>query len=184
MAAASIGAHGLAADTRTFEKQRQRIGKQLGLARTGRRTESDQAIALLCLVPFDHLMSGMALALEFDSGVGEIATGGLAVETLRPHIHPGIQLGTRIAGMLHLQLTPDDARLFRGPAQCFADEFILRAKMPIKRHFVGESRVGDGIDADAADTVLAEKLQGSRDNTLPRRDAIFWSDCGDFIRSF
>ena len=184
MAAAAIGAHGLAADPRAFEQQRQRIGKELGFSCAGRRTERGQMVTLLGLVPLNHLMGGMTLALQFDGGIGEIAAGGLAVQTLRSHLHPGVQLGAWIAGMRRLKIAPDGAGLFGGAAQRLADEFVLRAEVPVERHLVGQSRVGDGIDANATDAVLAEKLRSGRDDTLPRRDTIFWNGYGDFIRSF
>lgn len=99
MTAAAGSAHGLAADARAFEQQRQSIGKKLGFACAGRRTERGQAITLFSLVPLDHFVGWMALALQLDGGIGEIAAGGLAVQTLRPHLHPGVQLGARIVGI-------------------------------------------------------------------------------------
>lgn len=135
-------------------------------------------------MPLDHFVGGMALALQLDGGIGKIATGGLTVQTLRPQLHPGVQLGARIAGIGRFQIAPDGTRLLGGAPQRLADQLVLRAKMPIERHLVGQSRVGNGIDANAADAALAEKLRGCRDDTLARGQAIFWNGCGDFIRSF
>ncbi|MBB4434329.1 hypothetical protein GGE18_004457 [Rhizobium esperanzae] len=135
-------------------------------------------------MPLDHFVGGMALTLQLDGGIGEIAAGGLAVQTLRPRLHPGVKLGARIAGIGRLQIAPDGTGPFGSAAQRLADQLVLRAKMPVERHLVGQSRVGDGIDADAADAALAEKLRCGRNNTLPGRDAIFGNDYGDFIRSF
>lgn len=173
MAATAGGAHRLATDARAFEQQRQRIGKKLRFARTGCRTERGQTIALFGLVPFDHFVGGMALPLELDGGVGEIAACRLAIQTLRPHLHPGVELGAGIAGMSGLQIAPDGIGLFGGAPQRLADKFVLRAEMPIERHLVGQGGIGDGIDADAADAALTKKLHGRRDDALPRRDAIF-----------
>lgn len=164
--------HGLAGDTCAFEQQRQRVGKKFGLTRTGGHAKSREPVALHGLMALDQFVRRMAFAFQFDGGIGEIATCGLAGQTVRPVFHPGKKLAARIARMGEFEVSPDFLSLFGGSAQSFAHELILGAKMTVERHLVGSSCIRDGIDADAANAALAEELRSRRDNTLPRGDSI------------
>ncbi len=116
MAGTATVRHGLASNARAFEQQRQRIGKKFRLARAGSHAKCRKTIALHRLVALDQLVRRMALALQFDGSIGEIATCGLAVQTVSPVLDPGKQLAARIAGMGGFKIAPDLLGLFGGAA--------------------------------------------------------------------
>jgi hypothetical protein len=55
-----------------------------------------------------------------------------------------------------------------GVAQAGHHQFVLRAEVAVHRHFVRPGRLGDRIDANAAEPVATEQLAGSADNAVPR----------------
>jgi len=172
MAGAAAIRHGLAGNTRTLKQQCQRIGEQFRLARTGSHTKGRKTVALHRLVTLDQLVRRMAFALQFDGSVGKIATGGLAVQTVSSVLDPGKQLAARVARVCGFEIAPDLLGFFGGAAQCLADQLILGAEMPVERHLVGGSRIRNGIDANASNAALTEKLRRCRDDTFPGRDSI------------
>ncbi|TCU33810.1 hypothetical protein EV129_11451 [Rhizobium azibense] len=184
MAAATVAAHRLPGDAGAFQKKCESVSKKLRLPSPGGGTEFFKALTLLCLMALDHLMGRVSLTLQFDRRVGKIATGRLPVETLGSPLNPGLELRARVAGMHRLEFTPYCLGLFAGATQRLANELVLRAEMPVKRHLVGERRICNRIDANAAYAMFAEKLGSRRDDAFPRGDFLVCQHAWDFMRSF
>ena len=112
-----------------------------------------QTVALPALEFLDHPQARMALFGQFDRGVGEIAAALVLGDESRRLLEKAIELADRIAGVGALDLGPDLFRLLALVVEIFEDQFVLRFEMTVERHLVGAGRLGDRLDADAANAV-------------------------------
>lgn len=158
MAGTAAIRYGLAGNARAFEKQRQRVGKKFRLACASGYAKSRKPVALHGLMTLDQLVRRMAFTLQLDGGIGEIATCGLAVQTVGPIFHPGKQLAARVAGMGGFKITPDFFSFVGSAAQCLTDQLILGTEVPVEGHLVRGGSIRNGIDTDATNAMLTEKL--------------------------
>ena len=114
------------------------------------RVKATEIVALFPVSDFDSINQGLTTAtVRIDT----------AAATLRERRIP---MGAR-------DIVPDTLRIGGAAAQIFGHEKVLRAEMPIKRHFVGGGGLRDFVDADGADAMAVEKLMRGGEYPLARR---------------
>jgi hypothetical protein len=79
-----------------------------------------------------------------------------------------MKLRERVIGMGGFKSIPDRLGVLRDLPQARNHQIVLRAEVTIQRHLVGASHVGDRIDTDRADPVLAKQIPGRADDALSR----------------
>jgi hypothetical protein len=109
----------------------------------------------------------MVLVRQLYGRIGEVAAPVLAAGEPGRDPHPAMKTRSRI-GKGCLELRPPSLRLLRLFAQAGGDQLVLRAEMPVERHFVGASGLGDRVNPDALDAVLAKQIARRVDDPLPR----------------
>ena len=70
--------------------------------------------------------------------------------------------------MLRHELVPDTLLLRDDAAHPLGDELVLRLEVTVQRHLVRAGRLGDRLDADAANADPTKEIVGGVKNSLSR----------------
>ncbi len=110
----------------------------------------------------------MARLRQLDRRIAEIAAAIVRADQHRRPGDPVEQLSRRIAGIGSFDVAPDLVDRRSGAIEALDDQVVFRTEMTIERHLIGAGRLGDGVDADAADAVAMKHVLRGDDDALAR----------------
>src|SRR3982750_1290504 len=149
----------LNARVRAFEQHGKEIGGQARVLEPGCLAQAQDALVLAESMLLDHSPRRVIRVRELGEGIAERGSTLFHRAQLgRRALTPVLQQGLWISTMLGVEILPLLFLVRDYSAHPFRNQLVLRVEVAVKGHLVRLSRLGDGLNADAADSLLKKKI--------------------------
>src|SRR5205814_279265 len=95
---------------------------------------------------------------------------------------PILEKAARVSAMFGVEVLPLLFLMSDDSTHPFRNELVLRVEVAVKGHLVGLRGLRDSLYADAADTLLVEKVPGRDENALARPQRLSYRPDGTGTR--